>query len=89
MRSKDELKELEGYFKKVNLNFSIWVLIKILYRFESEVEMFLKENIDSNKSIFQISIDIIKDCEDLNQIRSKAVLLLFNLNIEFKKKYNS
>ena len=50
MRSKDELKELEGYFKKVNLNFSIWVLIKILDRFESEVEIFLKENIDSNKS---------------------------------------
>ena len=86
MRSKDELKELEGYFKKVNLNFSIWVLIKILDRFESEVEIFLKENIDSNKSIFQISIGIIKDCEDLDQIRSKALLLLFDLNIEFKTK---
>ena len=86
MSSKDELKELEVHFKKVNPNLSIWLLMNILYRFESEVKISPNKNIDSDKCILQISINMIQDCEDLNQVRSKALLLFFNLNIELKTK---
>lgn len=88
MHIKDELKELDHIIKKIDSNLFIWVLMKFANKFENEFDDLLEKKIDNQNSIFNKTLEIIKNCETLTNIRGKVLLLIFDLNIDIRtKKY--
>jgi len=80
MSSKSELKELESYLKKIDPNFFIWVIFKIMIRFKNEFPNTTKNN------IFSKILKIIENCETLTDVKGRALLLILDLKIDRKSK---
>ncbi|MCS4298901.1 MULTISPECIES: hypothetical protein [Acinetobacter] len=85
MSKKDELKELEASIKKIDPNLSIWVMMKFMRKFRNELGNQLKINLN-NSSIFQILLTTIHACEKNEDAKSKALLLILDLEINHQTK---
>ncbi|CAM4160001.1 hypothetical protein [Acinetobacter pragensis] len=80
MHSKSELKELEQSVKKLDLNLFVWVIARTAIEFDNEIDGLTKNR------IFNFVLKIIEDCETLIDIKRRALLLIFNLEISKKEK---
>lgn len=88
MHLKNELKELEGLFKKFDQNLFIWFLIELFHNFETECYDYLNKNLSSSESTFNTLINMLKDCEDLNQVKSKSLFFFSKLDLDHNTKQN-
>lgn len=86
MYIKDELKELDHIIKKIDSNLFIWVLMKFANKFKNEFNDLLEKEIDNQNSIFNKTLEIIKNCGTLTDVKGKVLLLIFDLNIDIRTK---
>lgn len=80
MHSKSELKELEQSVKKLDLNLFVWVIARTAIEFDNEIDGLRKNG------SFNFVLKIIEDCETLIDVKRRALLLIFNLEISKKEK---
>ncbi|MCH7329019.1 hypothetical protein [Acinetobacter modestus] len=85
MKTTEELKELETGLKKIDINLSIWIMIRFMCNFRKDFDLLFKKPIHVPNEV----IYIIRQCETLIDIRKKVTLLILDLPIDlrYKKDY--
>lgn len=78
MNQKDELRELELIINKFNPDLYIWVILKFIYRYSYMYSDTLNAK--------DITLSFIEKCETNDDVKSKLLLLIFDLNIDKKSK---
>lgn len=95
MSSKDEVKELESIINSFDSELSIWLLLKLIDRFENELQDLLRP-INTHENLLSLKFDhlysskqasiLVKQCESLKNVKSKSLLILLDLEIDIKIK---